>query len=281
MSLVHERTEFIVPGPAEGLAALLGVDLPDLAAGEGLPTGWHWIYLLDRPAQADVGHDGHPRRNVIPAPPGPGRRRMWAGGQIRTFAPLRTGEEATRRTWVQSIREKEGRSGRLVFVAVEHEISQAGGVVIRERQDIVYRDAVTPTGQPAAPRHTAVPEARATGACGAADWFIETSPTLLFRFSALTYNGHRIHYDRDYACAVEGYPGLVVHGPLQALAMTEAARAAGVHPRDSTTFDYRLVAPMFEDDGMFVAAAAGEEGVDTMVRDAGGRQTALGKIQAS
>ena len=220
MSEVIERTETLLPGPAQALGALLDVPVPDLAGGAGLPLLWHWIYLLERPAQADLGPDGHPVRGTIPAPPGPGRRRMWAGGRVRASGPLRCGEPATRRSRVQSVEDKQGRSGPLTFCVVHHQIWQRGRVVIDELQDIVYRAAVSPAGQPAAAwEGPEIPPAEGERA-------IEVSPTLLFRFSALTYNAHRIHYDRDYARDVEGYPGLLTHGPLQALAMTEAARAA-------------------------------------------------------
>lgn len=232
MNETVERTELILPGPAEALSKLLGVALPDLHAGEALPLLWHWLYTLERPAQADLGPDGHPIRGTIPAPPGPGRRRMWAGGQVRSLGPLRCGEPATRRTTVLSTQDKDGRTGRLTFVTVGHQIIQAGRVVVEERQDIVYRDMVTsaPSEQPSAASSVGQPPA-------ADEWSIDVTPTLLFRFSALTYNAHRIHYDRDYARDVEGYPGLVTHGPLQALVMAETARARGTATVDGLTLD--------------------------------------------
>ena len=206
MTEVRELTELITPGPAEALAGLLGVPLPD----RGLPLLWHWVYLLDRPPQAILGADGHPARDAIPSPPGPGLRRMFAGGRVSQHGPLRTGAEATRRTWQASSARKQGRSGPLHFVTVRTEISQGGQVVITEEQDLVYREpAATPTPQP----RTRDPQPRPPGAeapdlqppAGARDCPVEVNPVLLFRFSALTYNAHRIHYDRDYARA-EGYP---------------------------------------------------------------------------
>ncbi len=242
-------SELIQPGPAEALAGLIGVPMPE----EELPLFWHWLYMLERPAQADLGPDGHPVRGAILAPPEPGRRRMWAGGRVRSVAPLRFGEVATRTTNVLSTEEKHGRTGRLTFITVSRQIFQRDRLVVDERQDIVYRDTVSLE----APRDTLdrPPED--------GEWSIDISPTLLFRFSALTYNGHRIHYDRDYARDVEGYPGLVTHGPLQALAMAEAARARGATP---TMSEYRLVAPLFEHQGLVAT--------DAMVRDLSGRQTA-------
>ena len=133
----RELTELITPGPAEALAGLLGVPRADGA----LPLLWHWVYLLDRPPQAILGADGHPARDAIPTPPGPGLRRMFAGGRVSQHAPLRTGAEATRRTWQASSTRKQGRSGPLHFVTVRTEISQGGQVVITEEQDLVYREA--------------------------------------------------------------------------------------------------------------------------------------------
>src|SRR5580698_4096603 len=152
MDEVVERTEVLLPGPAQALGALLGVPVPDLDKGEGLPPLWHWVYLLDRPAQADLGPDGHPVRGTLPTPPGPGRRRMWAGGRVRANGWLRCGETATRRTSVLSVEEKQGRSGSLTFVVLQQQILQADHIVIDEQQDIVYRDAVPPAPAPAAAR---------------------------------------------------------------------------------------------------------------------------------
>jgi 3-methylfumaryl-CoA hydratase len=278
MSEVIERTETLLPGPALALGSLLDVPLPDLDGGAGLPLLWHWIYLLERPAQADLGPDGHPVRGTIPAPPEPGRRRMWAGGRVRASAPLRCGEPATRRSRVQSVEDKQGRSGPLTFCVVHHQIRQRGRVVIDELQDIVYRAAVSPADQPSAvwegPIIPPVDGERA----------IEVSPTLLFRFSALTYNAHRIHYDRDYARDVEGYPGLLTHGPLQALAMTEAARATGDRDRledAELSFEYKLMSPLFDFQGLVTSVSTGPEATTTGVRDLHGRPTASGTLRVS
>jgi 3-methylfumaryl-CoA hydratase len=278
MSAVIEHTELLVPGPAQALGALLDVPGPAVADGEGLPLLWHWVYLLDRPAQADLGLDGHPVRGAVPAPPGPGLRRMWAGGRVRASGMLRCGEPATRRSRVMSAEDKQGRSGPLTFVTVHHLILQRGQVVVDEQQDLVYRPAAGSAGQraPAAADPIAL--------AGDGERSIDVSPTLLFRFSALTYNAHRIHYDRGYARDVEGYPGLVVHGPLQALAMAETARA--VNQQDSPdaadrTFDYRLLAPLFDHQGMVVSAVGGRGAISTAVRDNYGRQTASGTLRTS
>jgi 3-methylfumaryl-CoA hydratase len=276
MSDVVERNELLVPGPAQALGALLGVPVPDLENGAGLPLLWHWVYLLERPAQADLGPDGHPARGTLFAPPGPGRRRMWAGGRVRTNGPLRCGEPATRRSRVLSVTDKRGKSGALTITVVEHQVLQRGQVVIDERQDIVYREASTA----AQPREAPAESGPAVGTA-ADEWPIEVSPVLLFRFSALTYNAHRIHYDRDYARDVEGYPGLLTHGPLQALAMTEAARAvegAAAAGRDHD-FGYRLESPLFDHQGLIARAVREEAVTTTSVRDAFGRRTASGTLQ--
>jgi 3-methylfumaryl-CoA hydratase len=281
VSQVIEQTEILLPGPALALGALLDVPVPAMADGEGLPPLWHWVYLLDRPAQADLGLDGHPLRGTVPAPPGPGLRRMWAGGRVRVGGTLHCGEPATRRSRVLSAQDKQGRSGPLTFVTVHHQILQRGSVVVDEQQDVVYRAAPGLAGQQAA---AAAAAAGPVVPPGDGERSIGVSPTLLFRFSALTYNAHRIHYDRGYARDVEGYPGLLVHGPLQALAMAEAARAAGFPGSAGAgdlVFDYRLLSPLFDHQGMVVGAVRQRNAVSTTVRDSQGRQTATGTMQGS
>jgi 3-methylfumaryl-CoA hydratase len=280
MNEVVERTELLGPEPATALAGLLDVPLPDLEAGEGLPLTWHWLYLLDRPLQRDLGPDGHAARNAVPEPPGPGRRRMWAGGAVRSQGPLRVGERATRRSRVLESTEKVGRTGRLTFVRVGHTISQRGEVVLEERQDILYRDAdAAPVSPVSSSASSAEPEADARVEVAPGEWAVPIDPVLLFRFSALTYNAHRIHYDRAYAQQQEGYPGLVVHGPLQAMAMAEAARSRGHREPAGGSLEYRLVAPLFDHQGLVVGAVdVPGEGVRTTVRDDWGRRTAEGRL---
>jgi 3-methylfumaryl-CoA hydratase len=288
MTDVIERTEALAAEPAYALGGLLGVPVPDLDGGAGLPLLWHWIYLLDRPAQADLGPDGHPVRGVLPAPPAPGLRRMWAGGRVRASGVLRCGEPATKLTRVLSITDKVGRTGPMTFVVVGHQIVQRDQVVVDEEHDIVYREAVTAARSVGASADGTdgadAPDAPVVPA-GAGEWEIPVSPTLLFRFSALTYNAHRIHYDRDFARDVEGYPGLLTHGPLQALAMAEAARAAdgtdaaapAGHARERY-FEYRLTSPLFDHQGLIVSVVPGEGATATAVRDRYGRQTAKGTL---
>lgn len=260
------RTEVIVPEPAEALANLLGTDVP---AAE-LPPLWHWIHLLERRPHADLGPDGHPTFG-IPAPPGPGRKRMFAGGRVTTQVPLAFGRPATRTTWVADTREKQGRTGPLTFVTVRNEYSQDGRVAIVDENDIVYRTpgsnldmrAGTLQDPPAAPPREPHLELTADEA-------------LLFRFSALTYNAHRIHYDHNWV-REEGYTDLVVHGPLQALMMGELVRREG-GGLVGKTFAYRLVSPMIGPQTLTVVAA--EEGVDAgaEVRDVHGTVTAVSTI---
>jgi 3-methylfumaryl-CoA hydratase len=263
MTDVIERTETPQPEVARALGDLLGAPVPE--PGAGLPPLWHWVYLLDRAPQADLGPDGHPVRGTLPAPPGPGRRRMWAGGRVRTSGALRCGIPATKRTTVLSVTEKDGRSGHLTFVTVGVRVRQDGAVVVEEEQDIVYRDAAPAASAPPPKAPSPIVPV------GAGEREIEVTPTLLFRFSALTYNAHRIHYDLRYARG-EGYPGLVVHGPLQALLMAEQARPVG------SEYSYRLVAPLYEDQGLIVSAAADGDAVRVSCRDTAGRVTATGVI---
>jgi 3-methylfumaryl-CoA hydratase len=197
-----------------------------------VPPLWHWTYLLDRRRESELGPDGHPTSG-IPAPPGPGRRRMFAGGRVTTYRPLVIGRPATKVTSIASTVEKEGRTGPLTFVTVLQEITQDGQLAIREEQDIVYR--APGTGKlPPAPQPPAPPAGPTLS--------LAVDERMLFRFSALTYNAHRIHYDLGWV-AEEGYDGLVIHGPLQALLMGDHQRRQGIDLLGAT-YGYRLVSPM-------------------------------------
>ncbi|MBY4721567.1 MULTISPECIES: MaoC family dehydratase N-terminal domain-containing protein [Burkholderia] len=204
-----------------------------------LPPLWHWLYFLPGERQSNIGVDGHPQRGGF-LPPVTLPRRMWAGGRLRFMRPLAVDAPVQRRSTILSVQSKSGRSGRLVFVTVLHEIGDAQGMAIREEQDIVYRDAPPPAtaGIPApqpAPAPTDEQYSR----------IVLPDPVLLMRFSALTFNGHRIHYDRPYAMQEEGYPGLVVHGPLIAMLLLEELRRT--HPGKTVrTFDFKAVSPLFD-----------------------------------
>lgn len=216
--------EVLRPGPSAALGALLGTEAPDAV----LPPLWHWVHLLEMAPQHVLGPDGHPTVGV-PEPPGPDRKRMFAGGRVTTHEPLRYGVPATRTVAVADRTVKQGSSGTLEFVTVRHEVVQGGRICVVEEQDIVYRDARSflPSKSVAADPDRSPPA-----------WTLSVDERFLFRFSALTYNAHRIHYDSAWA-AFEGYDGLVVHGPLQALLMAEAARDAGVD-LVGRTFAFRL-----------------------------------------
>jgi 3-methylfumaryl-CoA hydratase len=257
------RTELIVEGPSEALANMLGTDV----AVDALPPLWHWIYLLDKRPHADLGPDGHPTFG-IPAPPGPGRRRMFAGGRVSTFAPLRFGQPATRTTWVAQIREKEGSSGPLTFVTVRNEYSQGGRTAIVDDYDIVYRTPASALPVAAGTLQDQPPVATRKPALT-----LTADEAMLFRFSALTYNAHRIHYDHNWV-RQEGYGDLVVHGPLQALMMGELVRRCG-DGLVGRGFAYRLVAPMIGPQTFVVFA--GEDGVNAgaEVQDVHGNVTAV------
>ena len=225
----------------------------------------------------------------MPVPPGAGLRRMFAGGRAWRHGALRIGAEATRRTWQASSVVKEGRTGPLHFVTVRTEISQGGQVVVSEEQDLVYREPVV-SGEAPAPAGAsggaapggaapasggAAPASAAPVPAGDGDWVVGVDPVLLFRYSALTYNAHRIHYDRDYARS-EGYPGLLVHGPLQALLMAELARRSGV---SASEYSYRLVSPLYDDQGLVVSAVPDGDAMRVSCRDATGRLTATGTLR--
>ena len=207
----------IAAAPVRGLSASLDRDDPRPAVGTALPPLWHWLYFLPQARQSEIGPDGHPRRGGF-LPPAPLPRRMWAGGRLRWLPanPLRVGDAVQRVSTIASVVGKAGRSGDLLFVTVKHEVHNANGLALTEEHDIVYRASALP-GDP-----VPAPLAAETGAA----WQREVAPddVLLFRYSALTFNGHRIHYDRRYVTAVEGYPGLVVHGPLIATLLVDLVR---------------------------------------------------------
>lgn len=235
--------------PVAALAALF--DRPDPAPREGdaIPPLWHWLYFADFPAQSELGPDGHPSDGAF-LPPLPDRRRMFGGGRLTFHAPLRRGETVTRRTEVARVRVRRGGSGWLLLVTVRSEFSVGGDLRVEEEQDLVYRDS-GPSQVPPAP----------DGEEPAGPWRIELAPgpVMLFRFSALTSNAHRIHYDLSYATEVEGYPGLLVHGPLLALGLLELPRrfAAGRAVRE---FAYRAHRPIFAGEPVLLSGGPQPDG---------------------
>ncbi|MBU9398758.1 MaoC family dehydratase N-terminal domain-containing protein [Burkholderia multivorans] len=234
----EDSVDRITPAPIRLLRATLD-DAEPSALPDVLPPLWHWLYFLPGERQSNIGTDGHARRGGF-LPPVALPRRMWAGGRLQFLRPLAVDTPIQRRSTIANVQSKSGRSGQLVFVTVLHEIGDAHGVAIREEQDIVYRDAPPPAaaGTPAPAAPTAPTDEQYSR-------IVTPDPVLLMRFSALTFNGHRIHYDRPYAMEEEGYPGLVVHGPLIAMLLMEELRRR--HP-DKTirAFDFKAVSPLFD-----------------------------------
>jgi 3-methylfumaryl-CoA hydratase len=222
--------------PVRNLCATLDRDDPPPASGTEVPPLWHWLYFLPGARQSEIGPDGHPRRGGF-LPPVPLPRRMWAGGRLQWHAPLRIGEAIQRTSRIVSVSHKSGRTGDLVFVLVRHEVSNAQGLALTEEHDIVYRAAARP-GDP-------VPPPQAAPAKPAWSREIVPDDVLLFRYSALTFNGHRIHYDRKYATEVEGYPGLIVHGPLIATLLVDLVRRQQPQAR-LRSFSFKAVRPTFD-----------------------------------
>jgi 3-methylfumaryl-CoA hydratase len=206
------------------------------AAGAALPPLWHWVYFWTAAPQCELGPDGHPQRGGF-LPPVPLPRRMWAGGRLTFAAPLPIDAEATRTSVVHSVAAKTGLSGNLAFVTVKHDITHQGTTCITEEHDIVYR-AMPQPGSP-------VPAPKPAPADALWSRTVRPDPVLLFRYSALTFNGHRIHYDRSYVTDVEGYPGLVVHGPLIATLLADLLQRHLPEARMSA-FSFRAVGSLFD-----------------------------------
>lgn len=251
------RTDMVWPPLVHGLAASL--ELPD--PGPVLPPLWHWMLFQHIGKPSELGPDGHPKRGGFLPPVHDLPRRMWAGGRVTFLGPLHVGEAVTRTSTILSIDEKSGGSGRLVFVTVRHEIAGEGGVAIQEEQDIVYRGTEGAAVKPAQP---AAPPAE-----GALVRTIRPDTVLLFRYSAFTGNGHRIHYDFPYVTGEEGYPGLVVHGPLQATLLAGLAQeAAGGAPL--ARFSFRGRRPAFHDRALTLVASRAGGRIRVESRDASG-----------
>ena len=241
-------------------AALDRMD-PPLGDGDPLSPLWHWLYFWTIAPRSELGRDGHPALGGF-LPPVGAARRMWAGSRVSFPGTLTIGEEAERRSTITAVTPKAGRSGRLVFVTVRHEIGGAAGPAIVDEHDIVYRE-----DGGAAP-------AAAAGEAAPADAELRedftADPTLLFRYSALTFNGHRIHYDRDYAVRVEGYPGLVVHGPLLATLLVDLAARARPDRRIER-FAFRALRPVFDSEPFTLCGSpGGDSAMDLWVADGDG-----------
>jgi 3-methylfumaryl-CoA hydratase len=242
----------LTPTPVVALTATLDHPAAPVTSGTALPPLWHWLYFLPMHRQSEIGDDGHARRGGF-MPPVPLPRRMWAGSQLEFRAPLRVGDQVARTSTIDGVSTKDGRSGRLVFVKVRHELRCNGSAdpAIVEFHDIVYREAQR--ADDVAPPPQAAPDG--------AQWQREIRPdsVLLFRYSALTFNGHRIHYDRPYVTEVEGYPGLIVHGPLIATLLLDLLRRQ-LPERLVTGFRFKAVRPTFDLHPFKVCGQLGADG---------------------
>jgi 3-methylfumaryl-CoA hydratase len=243
-TLVHLQTwqgnsevleDLITPAPLRALSATLDRDDPLPVSGTALPPLWHWLFFLPHHRQSEIGADGHAKRGGF-LPPVPLPRRMWAGGRLHWHAPLLVGDVVKRVSTIESVTHKSGRTGDLLFVLVKHEVHNLQGLCLTEEHDIVYRPAAQPSDPVPAP----------VAAQKQATWQRDITPddVLLFRYSALTFNGHRIHYDRKYVTDVEGYPGLIVHGPLIATLLVDLVRRHTDRPIRS--FEFKALRPTFE-----------------------------------
>ncbi len=232
---VHDT---MVPTPVAALTATLDHPATPVPAGTVLPPLWHWLYFLPLHRQGEIGPDGHAKRGGF-LPPVPLPRRMWAGSQFEFHTPVRVGDAVARKSTIADVTQKSGRTGKLVFVKVKHELfcNGAEAPALTEFHDIVYREAKQP-GDVEPP-----PVAAPTGAA----WqrTIVPDDVLLFRYSALTFNGHRIHYDRKYVTEVEGYPGLIVHGPLIATLLMDLLRRHAPEA-EVASFRFKAVRPTFD-----------------------------------
>ena len=228
----------IVATPVVALAATLDHPAAPVEPGTPLPPLWHWLYFLPMHRQSEIGPDGHARRGGF-LPPVPLPRRMWAGSQFEFRSPIRVGDRVARTSTIDDVTSKDGRTGKLVFVKVRHELrcNDAVEPALVEHHEIVYREAQRPDDVAPPPR----------AAANGAPWRREIVPdaVLLFRYSALTFNGHRIHYDRQYVTEVEGYPGLIVHGPLLATLLMDLLRRERP-AADVASFRFKALRPTFD-----------------------------------
>jgi len=242
------------PAPLLALAAALDRVPPDPAA---VPPLWHWLYFARWPPTDELGHDGHPTAGPL-LPPVPERTRVFGGGRVTFRAPLRCSVPAQRRSTVDRWTIKEGRSGTMLLVTEHHEIEQGGNVVLVEEHDLVYRSGPAP-GRTFTELSPAEP---------VTDWpwqtSLPTSPVVLFRMSALTANSHRIHYDHPYVTSVEGYPGLVVHGPLLAIAMVSLVADADPG-RSVASLSFRLHRPVFAGERVLVTGRPADASAELAV----------------
>lgn len=236
-----EKKDHIDARPANFLSATLNQDRREYVEGDILPPGWHWLYFLEAPEMSQLGYDGHAALGDF-MPPVALPKRMWAGSRIKFHSPLLIGETIIKTSVIKSIIRKSGSTGELCFVTVNHRLFSRSTLKLEEDQDIVYRGN-TPSNAPEKPSLPAPEDADHS-------IIIQPTSTLLFRYSALTFNGHRIHYDLDFCQRVEGYPALVVHAPLTATLMLELVQSCYrdiTHNQHFTEFNLKAVSPLFND----------------------------------
>jgi 3-methylfumaryl-CoA hydratase len=258
------RTDQITTTPLAALSATLDIDAPAPHAGDPVPPLWHWIWFLPIHKQSELDEDGHGKMGDF-LPPAPLPLRMWAGGRFEFHRPLRVGQTYTRTSHILEVRQKEGRSGPLIFVIVRHEIGDGEGIALSEEQDIVYRDKATAS-------QASATAAQAAPSDAAWERVIRPDDVLLFRYSALTFNAHRIHYDRRYAMEVGGYPGLVVHGPLIATLLLDLLRR-NLPDAKVRRFAFRAVSPLFDTVPFVLCGKPESDGktISLWAKDAAGR----------
>jgi len=257
----QEKSDSVSPRLAESFNAIFDIS-SGLEPGDQAPLGIHWCLAPDIAPMSELGPDGHPARGGF-LPPVPLPRRMWAGGQIEFSGDFHIGDTVTRRSRIEDVAQKTGRSGALIFVTVLHDYLTPRGLALSERQHIVYRDQATTSAVKPDGETEEQPKAEPATADRSRD--INASATLLFRYSALTFNGHRIHYDLPYATQEERYPGLVFHGPMQATYLMRLATETATGPLQ--TFSYRSVAPLFAGGTVSIHARGEETGLDLWVAD--------------
>jgi 3-methylfumaryl-CoA hydratase len=310
----EEQADIAAAAPLAGLAATLDHIDPPWRPGEVPPLG-HWLYFLPRVPQRDIGPDGHPKRGGF-LPPVELPRRMWAGGEFEFLAPIPLGTGIMRWSTIADVEHKAGRSGDMLFVRVVHEISAGGAVAIREVHNIVYREAAKPGGEvtsaaEARPPHpnllpsgkgskeaASLPEGSVVSSVPSPEGKDRTrgdseklsnpefqrevvpDPVLLFRYSALTFNGHRIHYDRSYCEQVEGYPGLIVHGPLTATLLMDLYLRQRPAAR-VTTFRFRARRPLFDIHPFTVCGEHKPHGASLWALDHEGAVAMTAELEAS
>jgi 3-methylfumaryl-CoA hydratase len=256
---------------AQALAATLDMGELVIEPGDALPLTWQWLYFNPVALARDLDVDGHPKLGGF-LPPVPLPRRMWAAGSMQSHQPLKVDVPAERRSTIKSVDFKQGRSGGLVFITVEHAYWQSGACVLLEQQDIVYREEASgsksaqvdpPVVRPGKWSKTLTPD-----------------PVLLFRYSAVTFNSHRIHFDQDYTQNTEGYPGLIVHGPLTATLMLQFVDET-VGPGKIEAFSFRAQRPLFANQLLTIHGQPSDDGMEVWVEDAQGWTTTQGQVRLS